>query len=351
MKIAIIFRYSFAAIILSLYLSSCTRDELINSPPPFVKSTVGAYVLSEGGFSAGTSKLSLYDVPNDTFYHNIFNPGNLGLFPSGMILKDNYLYILEQGNYGSPGKIYKLDTTGKILNSSVIGLNPYSLAINNSKIYFTNGPSSNVGVLNLNDFSLIKYIATGVYPQEIISFGSKIFVCNTSIFGGNEDSTISVIDSQTDLSVARINVKKDPYSIAVTRNNKLIVGCYGSNGYIFLIDPDNFTKTDSFSVPEGFGKDLNIDSQSNNIYFISYAGNIVKLDLNTKISNTIIHNLNPAISFFYGYSFDSKNRKHYICDARNFSSNGYFMVIDMDNMIEKNFSTGISPRRIVLKSD
>jgi len=287
----------------------------------------------------------------DTFYSNIFYPGNLGLFTSGIILHNNYLYVLEQGNYGAPGKIYQLDTTGKVLYSNIIGINPYSLTVINNKIYYTNGPTGNVGVLNLNDLSFIKNISVGAYPQEIISYDGKVFVCNTSIFGGAQDSTVSVIDAQRDAEIFKINIKKDPSAIGITRDNFLIIGCNGSNGLIYIVDPNTYVKTDSIITPEGFGKDLNIDSQTNNIYFISYAGNIVRLDLNTKLSTTIIQNQNPASSFFYGYSFDSKNQKHYLCDARNFSSNGYFLVLNMNNYIEKSFSTGIAPRRIVPKSN
>jgi YVTN family beta-propeller protein len=316
-----------------------------------LKSTVGAYILSEGGFSPGTSKLSFYDVPNDTFYAEIFHPGNLGLFSGGMVMKDNYLYLLEQGNYGAPGRIYKIDTAGKVLNSNIVGINPYSLAISNNKIYYTNGPSSNVGVLNLSDLSFIKNISVGAYPQEIITYENKVFVCNTSVYGGNEDSTISVIDSQNDITIDKINVKKDPYSIAVTRDGKIIVGCNGAAGKIFVIDPGNYEIIDFIATPEGFGKDLNIDSQTNNIYFISNLGNIIRLDLNSKISSTIIQNLNPSTSFFYGYSFDSKNRKHYLCDAKNFATNGNVLIFNVDNYVEKSFSTGISPRRIVFRSN
>lgn len=336
---------------IAIVIYSCTRDELFNPNPPVIKTTIGAYILSEGGFSQNSSKLSFYSIPMDTLFQNIFSPGNLGLFSSGMILKDNYLYVLEQGNYGAAGKIYKLDTTGKVLNSAIVGINPYSLAIANNKIYITNGPASNVSVLNQNDFSLIKNINVGAYPQEILSYGNNIYVCNTSIYGGTQDSSVSVIDANSDLVVSTIWVHKDPSSITLSRDNRILIGCPGSNGMIFIINPATFAKTDSINLIEGFGKDLSVDVQSDNAYFISNANNIVRLNLTDKTNITIIQNQNPAVSFFYGYSFDYKNRKHYICDARNFLTNGYFMVLNFDNYLEKNFSTGISPRRIVLKSN
>ena len=86
-------------IILVTVVSGCNRDEII-TPPATVNSSKGAYVLCEGGFNPGTSKLSFYNRTTDSFYVSIFNPGNLGLSPDGMILNENNLYITEQGNFG-----------------------------------------------------------------------------------------------------------------------------------------------------------------------------------------------------------------------------------------------------------
>ena len=204
-------------IIIVLLFSSCTRDAVIIPEPPVVITTNGAYILSEGGVNPGSSKLSFYSIPKDSFYINIFSPGNLGLFPSGLIFKNNNLFVTEQGNFGSAGKIYKLDTNGTTLLSQVIGTNPYSLTSANNKIYITNGPASNVSVVDMNSLSIIKNIGVGAYPQEILAIGNKVFVCNTSLYGGAQDSTVSVIDATTDNVVKTVIVQKDPSS---SGNNK-----------------------------------------------------------------------------------------------------------------------------------
>jgi len=166
------------------------------------------YVLSEGGFSAGTSMLSLFDVQSNNFTQSIFFPGNIGLYPDGLVYHEGYLYLTEQGNYVSSGKIYKLDTLGTVINSATIGTNPFSLAIANDNIYITNGPASNVSVLKLNDLSFVKDITVGVYPQNILSFNNKIFVANNSLYGGASDSTVSVIDPVSNTVIAKIDCKK-----------------------------------------------------------------------------------------------------------------------------------------------
>lgn len=309
------------------------------------------YILSEGGFSPNTSKLSLLDLNTNNFIQSIFSPGNIGLYPDGLFFFDNHIYLTEQGNFGGSGKIYKLDTLGNVINSTVVGTNPYSLTISNNKIYITNGPASNVSVLNLSDFSFVKNISVGVYPQEILSFNGKVFVANNSLYGGNSDSTVSVINTETDSVEFLITVKKDPSSLAISNDNFLLIGCPGNseNGIIFKVNPYTYMIIDTFHVPiYGFGKDIAVDKNSNDIYFISYLNDIVKLNLTNRQSELIFSSVYPN-NYYYGYNFDYISKKHFVLDAKNFVVEGSFYILDSTYSITNTFTTGIAPRRILLK--
>ncbi|AFH50004.1 5'-Nucleotidase domain protein [Ignavibacterium album JCM 16511] len=309
------------------------------------------YVLSEGGFSAGTSMLSLYDNINNTFTQSIFSTGNIGLYPDGLVYYEGYLYLTEQGSFGSSGKIYKLDTLGTVLASATVGTNPYSLAIINNKIYITNGPASNVSVLNLNDLSFVKNISVGVYPQEIITFSNKVFVANNSVWGGALDSTVSVIDPTLDSVVATITVKKDPSAFAITNDNYLLIGCPGdeNNGRIYKIDPTTYQKIVEYSVPiYGFGKDISLDKNGNDLYFISYLNDIVKYNPNTNTSSLVLSSVYPN-NYYYGYSFEPVSKKHFVLDAKNFTVNGSLSILDSSYNLISSYTTSIAPRRIEFK--
>jgi len=342
-------------ITISILFSAC-RDEVITPPPIDTIISEGAYILSEGGFSAGSSKLSFYNLTNDNFTENIFNSGTLGLFPDGLILNSNRLYVTAQGNFGSAGTISTLDTVGTLLQSNGGGINPYSIAIANDKIYVTNGPSNSVTVVNKNNLNFVTTIPVGLYPQEILSVGSKIFVCNTSVFGGGTDSTVSVIDASTDQVVATLQVRKTPSSLAVTNDGKLLVGCPGGSaeGIIYKFDPDTYAKLDSFSIvigsSTGFAKDIAVDKNSNDIYFITNTNDIAKLNLSSRVNSQFIANTNPGPVFFYGYNFDSKNKKHYVADVKDFLTSGSVYIYNENGTIIRTFSTGIGPRRIVVKN-
>lgn len=334
---------------LTIY-QGCNRDEIVNPNQPGKTDIEGIYVLSEGGFASGTAKLSYYSIKRDTFLLNIFNPGSLGLFPDGLIIKDNYLFMTEQGSYGNAGTIYKTDTNGTVLMSNQVGTNPYSIAYSNDKLYITNGPAGNVSVVNKNTLTQITTIQVGVFPQEILSFNNYVFVCNTSMFFGNKDSTVSVIDSRTDQEITKLRVKRDPSALAITNDLKLLVGCNDSTGHIYVFDPVNLIKVDSFyNLPGGFGRDISVDKSSSDIYYISNSNDIMKLNLNTRTTSVLIANPNPASVFYYGYVYDYKNKRHYVADARNFTVTGLLRIFDYTGNPIKVYDTGIAPRRMVLK--
>lgn len=306
-----------------------------------------AYILSEGGFSAGSSKLSLYNITANTFTLNIFSPGSLGLFPDGLVYYSGFLYLLEQGSYGGQGKIYKLDSNGAVLNSFSFGSNPYSLAITNNKVYTTNGPSGKVIVLNIPNFSVIKEINSGVYPQEILAFGNYVFACNVSVFGGNQDSTVSVINVLNDSLITKINVMKDPSSLAITIDSNLLIGCQGANGKIYKVNPNTFSVLQTFPLSSGFDKDISVDKFTGNVYYINYNNGISKLNLLNGQVTDIINNSNPAGIYYYGYNYDYFANKHYLLDAKNFTISGSLNIFNSSGNLEQTFSTGIAPRRIV----
>jgi len=342
----------FIAIIVNL--SGCNRDEIITAPVT-VNTSKGAYVLSEGGFNPGTSKLSFYNMTKDSFYVSIFNPGSLGLSPDGMILHNNNLYITEQGNFGSAGKIYKTDTNGTVISSADVGTNPYSLAIANNKIYITNGPANNVSVLDINSFALLNTVSVGLYPQEIISIGNKVFVCNTSVFNGPYDSTVSVIDASSDQLVSTIIVRKTPSALGVTTDGKLLVGCPGNSSAaaIFKIDPNTYNKLDSFTnLSYGFCKDISVMSSDRICYIAGSAyaeAGIVTYNMSSRVSALTIDQ--PSTGLNYSLAYDAESATIYVGFVPGFSVSGKLRIYNSGGVIQKEYTitNAIAPRRIVIK--
>lgn len=341
-------------------ISSCENDEIVSDTPNNVNSSTGAYILSEGGFTPETSKLSFYNNFSPEFTASIFNPGSLGITPDGLIRDGNHLYITEQGS-GATGKIYKTDTNGTVIASNNAGVSPYSLTTANGKLYITNGPSNNVSVVDKASLTTLTTVNVGIYPQEILAIGNYVFVCNTSLFGGGTDSTVSVIDAATDALVFTIQVGKNPTALARTNDNKLLIGCPGdvSKAVIYKVDPTSFNKIDSFkNLAKGFCKDISIKNE-NEIYYISgdiYAeGTIESYNLSSRTTVTIVTRHSNELN--YGLAYDSYNDLIYVgIAASNFTSSGKFRVYATSGFLLNEYSIttgtsiGIAPRRIVVKN-
>ena len=100
------------------------------------------------------------------------------------------------------------------------------------------------------------------------------------------------------------------------------------------------------------GKDIAVDRESEDIFFISNSNNITYINLASRVSAVVINNPSPGTSYFYGYNYDYINKKHYVCDAKNFTNNGSLYIYNENGtLVENTFPTGIAPRRVVFKID
>lgn len=307
------------------------------------------YILSEGSFSPGTAQLGLITTNPSGLTNSIFQPGSLGLYPDGLVYHNNYLYVTEQGSFGSAGRIMKLDTTGLLINSRTIGTNPYSLTISNEKIYITNGPASNVSVIKLDDFSDVKTIPVGIYPQEILSIGDYVFVANNSLYGGAVDSTVSVIDATIDSVVETINVGKDPSSLAIGPDGDLFIGVPAGTGKIIRLEPQTLQIKRVYNLPsKGFGNELNANTATEVMYYLAGTNDVVKYDPADSSETVIIESVFPN-NYYYGYAHDFNEGNHYLLDAKNFMVSGYLSVHQENGALLYGNSVGIAPRRVVFK--
>lgn len=349
----LLLRFSLFTIAALVFLQGCYRDEIIiTTNPSTLPHKLGVYVLSEGNGIANQSALSFLSYANGDFSYNITFPSVLGLYPDGIVDYSGTLYVTERGSPGNSGKIYKIDTTGVISASNSIGLNPYSLAVFNSKAYCTNGPDSSVSVIDLNSMAEIKRIRVGINPQEIIGINNRVFAANTRLPSGRIDSTVSVIDVNTDEQIFKIKVNTAPSSLAISKEGFLLVGTSGNGGMIYKYSPTNpYQKLDSFFVNSLTVGDISVDYNSNVLYFISNRNSIVRLDLSSRVTTTIITaGSSNEVEYINGYAYDFKSQKHYIADAKDFTRPGYLYKFNSTGQAEAGYQTGISPRRVLIRN-
>src|SRR5690606_32834161 len=162
--------------------------------------------------------------------------------------------------------------------------------------------------------------------------------------------TVSVYDASVALVVAVLKVNKDPSSIA-EYSGKVLIGSSSTNSYIYLFDLISYNKLDSFFVADGCFRDITLDN-SDNAYFI--AGNfgnttIKKLNINTGAISDFM-GPDPNGQIYYGLAYDQIENKLYMSlAASDFTSDGKFRVVNPNGSIEREFSTRVGPRRLLIK--
>jgi hypothetical protein len=149
--------------------------------------------------------------------------------------------------------------------------------------------------------------------------------------------------------VSTIVVKKDPSSLAISNDEMLLIGCPGNtnNGVIYKVNPNTNQIVLAFNIPTyGFSKDLNVDKNSENIFFISFNNDIVRYNQATSNVGVVYSSVNPN-NYFYGYAYEHTRKQHYILDAKNFTVSGSLLIADSSGNLLNTFTTGIAPRRVL----
>ncbi|CAN5603642.1 hypothetical protein BH10BAC5_BH10BAC5_29100 [soil metagenome] len=342
-KITVLFNLLFC-----LLLSACTRDPIVDPNEPVRFSLHSAYIVCEGTESASTG-LAYYDFRTGSYSTNIFNPGTAAPFLGGILLSNSIVYLTSRGILGD-GAVYKLDSSGSVLNSASVSSSPSGIAVYNNKVYISTGFDSTVTVLNSVSLSFIKKIKAGLYPDEILGFNGKIFVCNSQTLGGAIDNRVSVIDVSADTLIKHIRVSPMPSSIILSNDNKIIVGCSRSSGAImYKIDPFALSVIDSLILPNGFISDMSLNSLTNEIFFIQDNTHIGLADFISRNVLTSVTVSEPGAQIF-SYAYDTQSAKHSIGAAFSITPNGKFYIYSSSGNLEKTFETLPGPGKIVIKN-
>lgn len=332
----------------SIYLFSCSRDAIVTPNNPVNFTIHGAYIVCEGTFSTSPG-LSFYDFRTGAFTQNVFHPGTPAPFANGLVINNSSLYMTSKGISGA-GEVYKLDTLGNVISSSALNNSPAGIANVFDKLFVSTGPDSSVTVLNSSTLNVNKKIKAGYFPDEILNYGDRIFVCNSQTVGGLSDNRVTVIDAFADTVLKQVRVSLLPTSIALSNDKQILVGCKRSgNAVMYKIDPFSLTVSDSIIIPTGFVSDISVDRSTDNIYFIQDANHIASLDFVSRNVVTALTVSDPG-AVINSYAFDYEARKHCIGAAYTISLNGKFLVYNIDTNLEHTFETLAGPVRIVIKN-
>jgi len=346
----------FTAFLFSIIgFQGCSNDTVTNTP---VQSTKGVFVLYEGQFGQPTSyDYAFIDLSDTSVKTNVYQNSNngalLNAFPDGMMILGTDLYITAQGGFASPGTIYKISSSNNHLTGSAnFGKNPYSMVIDNNKIYATNTSGSFVSILDMN-FNVLDSASVGLNPADIVKASGKVYISKQSYTSENSIAIINESNNQ----VSKIFFSNPPISIAAN-SGKVFVSVYGSKT-LYIIDQGTNQLTDSVTInTQFFGLGDLTAGDSRTIYavgadtsfFQSIGKEIYKYDIVNKSSTKIIPYSGNSTNI-YGLSFDAVSNKLYIADAKNGSVNGEVRIYNTSGTLLKTYADigGKFPKRFAFK--
>ncbi len=341
------------AIFIPVILFSSCKNTPESTPSIVPNNLNGVFICNEGAFGQGNGSISFLNTDSNTFSEDLYFAANnlpLGDVAQSIALYDNRAFIAV--NNSQKMEVVSLENFKRI--TTIQGLSsPRFFIGNGSKGYISDWISDNVYVLNLNNYQIIDTIPAGSGPEEMLIVNNKLYVCNSGGFG--DDSTITVIDINSNSVIATINTPLNPSSIKLDKDGKVWALCKGSLGSDYTPTPDDAAgaliqiNPSSNAIEQQFTFAYNshpvkmqINKSKDELFFLDgeygYAGEIKKLSIYaaTQSPATIVS------SSFYGLGINPTTNEIF-AGRGDFSGRAYVLRFTSDGTLIDSALAGIAP--------
>ena len=236
----------------------------------------------------------------------------------------------------------------------------YLMPVTEKKAYLSNGSMQGyVFLVDLEKHVITDSVEVGFGPEAMVKLGTNAYICNSG--GWLLDSTLSVIDINTDRLLDTLTTGKVPVDILADSDNNLWVYCRGyamyepeppynliseTDALIQKIDPATGTilwqgevgKAGDYS---GIIPRFALSSDGLEIYYLRPDGIYSISTLDPAVSQT------PVIpGNFYGIDTDPDNGDLYLFEA-SLSGNGTLKIADKNLNLLLTYTVGIMPNSAV----
>ena len=338
-------------------LNACKKDDATPAGP-VTGPAKGVYVLSEGNFGQNNTKLSFRSVATGLTTGDFFlqqNPaltGGLGDSGNDFIIYGGKMYIIMNGS----NNIQVLNASTAVLIDSIALPGGPRFALGTRGKVYVSAYDGKVRVIDTTSLSIMNTINVGTNPEGIATFGNYLYVANSggfNAFPAPPDSTVSVIDLNTNTEIKKITACVNPQKIEINAAGTAYVSSFGNFSSIPpAVAVINCATNERTAV-------LNSDYAYDHIrifndiayFYNNYGGASVKL-YNT-ITNTLVRDNfitdGTVIQTSYGVNIDEENGDVYITDAKNFSTAGSVTCFDKNGVKKFSFpvSPGVSPNKVL----
>ncbi len=336
------------------------------SAPVSAQEILGVYVANQGNFSDRNGSITWYDLATGQAEQVLSNFGTLA---QSITLHGNFGYIAS--NTSNNVDILDLSTNMRVGQIPKVASPRYIGVVDQDKAYVSEllDPGK-VKVLNLQTGTVSDSVDTGARPEDIAVVGNRAFVANS---GWGKDSTLTVIDTQTDTVIETINLGCDgPRHLEVDQQGDLWAFCTGdtvynsdfteiietTNGVAVVLNPQTSEILNRIELSHqvgasASGQDSYHSPESEEIFLIrSDSSMVLVFDTNTNMyKESITFSGTERVG---GLAYDATERLFYIGRFDSdftiaFTEPGFVQIANRDDLSEVGrFPAGIGPAHVVL---
>ncbi len=348
-------KYFFISLFI-LFASSCKKDPKMEDDLPATL-TNGMLVLNEGLFQLNNASLSWVNFSDGTVDNEFFTK-KTGRFlgDTGNDLKryGGKIYIVV--NVSSTIEILDANTGESIkqvvMNNGSVGKQPRSIDFHQGRAYISCFDGF-VDVLDTASLEITQRIPVGSNPDNLTISGNHLFVSNTG--GLNSpvmDSTVSVIDLNTQAEIKKIVVGVNPGSIQAAEGGNVYVVTRGKYGSV----PARMVRISSTTLTRdqvyGFGP-THIAKFGNQLLLttMSSGSESQKIALFDPASNEVV-NANfmgvNQVHTLYNVQYIPSQNKIYVMDAKAYTNTGYVHIYSASGTLLTSYHVGLNPNSILI---
>jgi len=345
---------SVAVIVLAslIFYNGCKKEEDQPQPRPQGKYETGVLISNEGPFQTGSGSITYFDRLTGDIEKKIFENVNgykLGNIVQSIEYFSDRIFIVV--NNSNKVEVVNSGTFESIATIENITSPRYFLGINDQKAYITSW-ANEVSVIDLTSYTTLKTIPTQTGPEKMTMIGNKVFILNQG--GFSVDSTITVIDADSDNVLETIYVYPKPTGIQADKNGKVWVICSGkgwngfpqtgdSEGHLLCINPDDFSieKDIAFPTSDNHPDKLVINDWRDRLFYIMPEG-IYDFPIEAdNLNNAPFLAINKMV---YQIGFNPMEGYLYLSDPVDFAQNGWIFRYNQANgLLVDSIQAGVIP--------